>query len=245
MTPKLKTATILSLTLLFSSITGGAEESEKNIPANKTEIEQIVKNYLLENPEIIREALILLQEKEDRASITNVAQELRHDKRDFSIGPKDAKVTIVEFFDYNCSFCKASTGWVKDVLAEYPKDVRFVFKELPILERRTRTSRNAAKAALAAKEQGKYLEMHFALMDSNTLSDKFITSAAIKLGLNMKKFKSDMADPATEEQIEDTMFLANRIPGLSGTPFFVMNDQFIASGNKAALQDLLDKTLAN
>jgi len=244
MTPKLKISTALTLTLLFSSITGCAEASEKNTPANKAEIEQIVKDYLLENPEIVREALILLQEKEERASITAVAEELRHDKRDFSVGPKNAKVTIVEFFDYNCSFCKTSTGWVQSVLAKHPKDVRFVFKELPILERRTKTSRNAAKAALAAKAQGKYMEMHFALMDSSTLSEKFITSAAIKLGLNMKKFKADMADPDIEQQIEDTMFLANRIPGLTGTPFFVMNDKFIASGNQQSLQAMLDEVLA-
>ncbi|MCF6221406.1 MAG: thioredoxin domain-containing protein [Robiginitomaculum sp.] len=241
---KLKTTTVLTATLMFSSLAGCAEAQQNAAPANKAEIEQIVRAYLLENPEVIEQALVLLDEKRNRQSIVAVAKELRKDKRDFSIGANDAKVTMVEFFDYNCSFCKQSTAWVQSVIKKYPADVRVVFKELPILERRTKTSRNAAKAALAAKEQGKYMEMHFALMDGTALNEKFINSAAVKIGLNMSKFKKDMADPKLDEQLEDAMYLASRIPGLTGTPFFVINDKFLASGNTLALQALLDEALA-
>lgn len=240
---KLKTTTILTTALLFSSLAGCAEAGQQSDPANKADVEKIVRAYLLENPEIIEEALNLLDERRDRQSIVAVAQELRKDKRDFSIGSKNAKVTVVEFFDYNCTFCKQSTAWVQTLVKEYPDDVRIVFKELPILERQTRTSRNAAKAALAAKRQGKYMEMHLALMDGTALSEKFITSTAVKIGLNMDMFKEDMDDPKLDEQLEDGMYLASRIPGLTGTPFFVINDKFLASGNTDALQVMLNEAL--
>lgn len=238
-----KSTTAISLALVFCAIAGCAEAGQTQEPANKAEVEAIVKNYLLENPEIIKEALILLQEKEDRQSIQAVASQLREDNRDFSVGPKDAKVTIVEFFDYNCSYCKKSTGWVQDVIKNHPDDVRVVFKELPILDRRTRTSRNAAKAALAAKKQGKYLEMHVALMNSAVLSDDFIAKKAEELGMDVEKLKADMEDTAYDIQLETALNLANKIPGLTGTPFFVINDEFLASGNTRALQVMLDNAL--
>lgn len=241
----LKTSTAMLMVISMSAISGCAEASESKSTPNTAEIEKIVKAYLLENPEIIRDALIQLEEKEKRASIQNVAQELRHDKRDYSIGSKNAKVTIVEFFDYNCTYCKRSTDWVQSVMAKYPKDVRVVFKELPILDRRTHTSRNAAKAAIAANMQGKYSEMHFALMDGTDLSDKFINATAKRIGLNMTKFAADLEKDTLDEQLEDGLYLASRIPGLTGTPFFVINDEFMASGDKEALQAMLDKALAN
>jgi len=240
---KLKTTTLLTTTLLFSSMAGCAEAGQKAEPANKAEIEQIIRAYLLDNPEVIEEALVLLDERRDRDSIIAVADELRKDKRDFSYGPKDAKVTVVEFFDYNCSFCKQSTAWVQNIVKTYPDDVRVVFKELPILERRSKTSRNAAKAALAAGKQGKYMEMHLALMEGTALNSKFIKSTAIKIGLNLSEFEADMASPDLDEQLEDAMYLASVIPGLTGTPFFVINDKFLASGNTQALQIMLDEAL--
>ena len=238
-----KSATAITLALFLSSLSGCAQAGQTSEPANKAEIESIVKNYLLENPEIIREALVVLQEKEDRQSIVNVASELRNDDRDFSIGPKDAKVTLVEFFDYNCSFCKKSTKWVMDVIEDHPNDVRVVFKELPILEGRTRTSRNAAKAAMAAQRQGKYLEMHLALMNASVLSKDFITKTAKDIGLDMAKFEADLDDKSHDAQLEAALILANQIPGLTGTPFFVINDDFLASGNTRALQSMLEKAL--
>jgi protein-disulfide isomerase len=231
------------MALVFTAMAGCAEAGQSKTPANTAEVEAIVKNYLLENPEIIREALIVLQEKEDRQSIIAVKDELHNDSRDFSIGPKDAKVTIVEFFDYNCSFCKKSTSWVQDVIAKYPDDVRVVFKELPILESRTRTSRNAAKAALAAKRQGKYFEMHVALMNASVLSEDFINKTAKELKLDMVKFKADQEDRAHDIQMESALYLANRIPGLTGTPFFVINEEFLSSGNTLKLRKMLNDAL--
>ncbi len=240
-----KPAIMFSLALAFLPLASCAEARQAQAGTDTAEIETIVRQYILENPEIIREALILLEEKENQQSIIAVAQELRHDPRDFSIGPKNAKVTMVEFFDYNCSFCRKSTPWVQEIIDAYPKDVRVIFKELPILDRRTQTSRLAAKAALAAHKQGKYLEMHFALMEKNGLSREIITTIAKDVGLNMTQFVLDLNNGEIEEQIEDTLELASRIPGLTGTPFFVINNQFVAGGNRALLQSMIEEELAN
>ena len=132
-------------------MTSSCAEAGPTTTMSKSEIETLVKDYLLENPEIIRDAIIKLQEKEavqeqelQRESIASAKDALENDPRDASIGPDDAKVTIVEFFDYNCGYCKRATPWVEEAVKKYGKDVRVVFKELPILDDRTKTSRIAS-----------------------------------------------------------------------------------------------------
>ena len=235
---KFFTSTAISVALLAIS---GCAQAGQNI--DTVEVEQIIKNYLLKNPEIIREAMIELQTKEDRASLSNVKDALYSDPRDVSIGPKDAKVTLIEFFDYNCGYCKSSSNWLKGVIDKYPDDVRVVFKELPILESRTKTSRNAAKAALAAARQGKYTTIHFSLMAERSLSADRVLKIAEKAELDMDKLKEDMKDPQLDRHLDDTKLLAGKIPALSGTPFFVINNDFIAGGNVEALDALLKKAL--
>ena len=209
----------------------------------KADVEQIIQDYLMANPEILREALVELEKKEDRAALASVSDALFKDPRDVSIGPKDAKVTVVEFFDYNCGFCKTSSDWLKGVMEKHPKDVRIVFKELPILDGRTKTSRNAAKAALAAARQGKYTTIHFSLMAERSLTEDRVFQIAEKAGLDIEKLKKDMKDPELDRQLQDGLLLANRIPSLTGTPFFVINDDFIAGADAKALDAMLEKAL--
>ena len=167
---------------------------------NKDEVREIVREYLLENPEIIREALIELQKKEDLASINAVRDQILHDPRDVTIGPDDAKVTIVEFFDYNCSFCKRSTDWLVKAVEEHPDDIRVIFKEMPLLDGRTKTSRNAARAALAANEQDKYFKMHVALMAERSLTEERILKIADEYRPGSSQhFEEDMKKPEFEE----------------------------------------------
>jgi protein-disulfide isomerase len=215
-----------------------------NIDAkNKAEIETIVKNYLMENPEIIRDALIELDKRGDREAIAAVSSDIFNDPRDISVGPENAKVTVVEFFDYNCGFCKRSTQWVEDLMDDYPNDVRVVFKELPILDGRTKTSRFAAKAALAAARQGKYTEVHLDLMNERSLTKDRIRSIIEDRGLDMKVFDADMKDVSLDRQIEDTLLLAGRIPALTGTPFFLINDDYVSGADTDRLDQLLAKAL--
>lgn len=209
----------------------------------EADVERIIKDYLMENPEIIRDALIELDERQDREAIAAVSSQIFNDPRDISVGPDDAKVTVVEFFDYNCGFCKNSTQWVEDLLEDYPDDVRVVFKELPILDSRSKTSRYAAKAALAAGRQDKYTEVHFALMDQRSLTQERIRQVVEDSGADMKKFEADMKDVALDRQIEDTLLLSSRIPALTGTPFFLVNNDFVSGANTNRLDELLAKAL--
>ena len=231
-------------------LTASCAEAGPTTTMSKSEIEALVKDYILENPEIIRDAFIVLQEKEAlkeqeifRESIISAKDLLENDPRDPSIGPKDAKVTIVEFFDYNCGFCKRATPWVEEAVEKYGDDIRVVFKELPILDYKTKTSRPAARAALAAQRQGKYAEMHFALMEQPRLSGEIIRATAKKIGLDMGKYDADLADPTIEQHIGDTLELADRLPALTGTPFFVIGEDYISGADTARLEQLVKDKL--
>jgi len=239
----MKTLTATAIALALVAVSGCAQAESKGRDMKRADVEKIIKEYLMENPEILREALIELDKKEDRAAIAAVSDALFKDPRDISIGPKDAKVTVVEFFDYNCGFCKTSSDWLKDVMEKYPNDVRVVFKELPILDGRTKTSRNAAKAALAAARQGKYRTMHFSMMNERSLTEERVFALAEKAGLDMEKLKTDMKDKELDRQLEDGLLLANRIPSLTGTPFFVINDDFIAGADARRLDEMLKSAL--
>ena len=231
-------------------MTASCAEAGPTTTMSKTEIETLVKDYLLENPEIIRDAIIKLQEKEavqeqelQRESIASAKDALENDPRDASIGPDDAKVTIVEFFDYNCGFCKRATPWIEEAAKKYDDDVRIVFKELPILDERTKTSRIAARAALAADKQGKYKEMHFALMSQKRLSGAIVRETAEEIGLDMKRYEADLADPTIDQHINDTLQLANRLPALTGTPFFIVGDEYVSGADTDRLERLVEAAL--
>ena len=211
--------------------------------ADKEAIEKIVHDYIMENPNIVMDALVQHEENEDWRSINEVRTAIYEERRDASIGPANAKVTIVEFFDYNCGYCKRTTDWISETLEKYPNDVRVIFKESPVLESRTRTSANAAKAALAADKQGKYLEMHVALMAASSLSDKKIDAIAEEIGLDVKQLRSDMENPALQEHIDDTMTLVRKIRPFGGTPFFLFEDDYLAGASVERLDELLEKAL--
>jgi len=231
-------------------MTASCAEAGPTTTMSKSEIETIVKEYLLENPEIVRDAFIALQEKEAlkeqelyKESIVSAKDALENDPRDASIGPVDAKVTIVEFFDYNCGYCKRATPWIEEAVEKYGSDIRVIFKELPILDDRTKTSRLASRAALAADKQGKYAEMHFALMEKDRLSGDIIRSVAKEVGLDMRRYEADLADPTIDQHINDTLQLANRLPALTGTPFFIVGDEYISGADTARLEQLVEAGL--
>jgi len=221
----------------------GCSQAGASDQQNRANIEKIVKDYLLENPEIVRDALIALQAKEEKASLDLIRDDIFNDDRDIVIGPKDAKITIVEFFDYNCGYCKRSTEWVKETIDTYGDDVRIIFKETPLLDGRAKTSKNAAKAALAAARQDKYSELHFALMEERSLSEDRVLEIAKEAGLNMEKLKADMEDPALERQINDALVLISKIPSFSGTPYFFVNDEYVSGANTPELDRLLKDAL--
>lgn len=136
-------------------------------------------------------------------------------------GPKDAKVTIIEFSDYQCPYCKRGKDVMAAIAKAYPNDVKIAFKNLPLAFHQEAGS--AAKAALAAGKQNKFWEMHDLLFDNQSqLGQTFYEKSAADLGLNVEKFKKDMISAEIEKQIEEDTQLAQK-HGIGGTPGFFVN----------------------
>ena len=193
-------------------------------------IKELVAETLRENPELVLEALQALEARQAEAQavaatsvLTQERAELERDPNAPVLGNPDGDVTIVEFFDYNCPYCKRAMPEVSALLAE-DTNVRLVLREWPIL---SEGSAFAARAALASRQQGKYAEMHDALM---TMRGKVEAEAVLriagKVGLDIDKLKIDMQSPEVEEHIATSMRLAEAL-GFSGTPSFVVGDQLI------------------
>jgi protein-disulfide isomerase len=136
-------------------------------------------------------------------------------------GPKAAKVTIVEFSDFQCPFCSRVNPTLKQITDAYPKDVAIVFVNQPLSFHQQ--ARPAAKAFLAANKQGKAWEMHDKLFaNQQALNQPDLEKYATELGLNLARFKADMEDPATEKMVADDQALASSV-GADGTPTFFIN----------------------
>lgn len=211
--------------------------------AQKEEIGVIIKEYLAENPEIVMESLNKHREDMEQQQAVAATENLSKHK-DFltaadapSAGNPKADVTIVEFFDYNCGYCKRA---IPDVLKtlEADKNVRFVFHEMPILGP---SSLTAAQWALAAHKQGKYFEYHRALMEHNgPKDDASLENIAKDLGLDVEKMKTDVKSDDVQKMISDSMSAARDLD-INGTPAFIINDT-ITRGYMGP--DGLDKAIA-
>lgn len=191
-------------------------------------IEQVIYDYLMTNPEVIIEAVEVLQAREEAEAAAKIAQTLE-DSRDEIYNSPDSHVagnpngdlTIVEFFDYNCGYCKRGLDDLLEAVEE-DSNVRLVFKEYPIL---SEDSVLAARAALASRQQGKYMDFHVALMRSTGgLSADRIDQIAKSIGINVKQLHKDMEDPKIVEMIAANKVLADNL-SISGTPNFIIADQ--------------------
>lgn len=194
-----------------------------------------VRTYLLANPQVLDEVVAARQSSEESARVEQVNLAitanpalLNHDPRDPSIGPLDAKVVVHQFFDYRCPGCKAvSSDFVRIVLSN--PDVRFVFKEWPILDRGGDvTSQYAARAALAAQAQGRYLPVHQALMAEPSLSRESIDRVLTANGVALPQASAIIASPDTTRHIADIHTAAAALK-LTGTPTFLINGKATAS----------------
>lgn len=217
---------------------------------DRAAIEAVIADYLLENPEIIEEAIMALQAKrlaeQSAATVSNIADNwdaLAHNDADFSIGPADAPVTIVEFFDYNCGYCKSAADYIQGVIDTHGDNVRVVFKETPIFQDRYDGSTSGAKAALAAMAQDKYLDMHFALMaNRGVLDDAAVNRIAKKQGVRMRWLTNAMAEPALEAHLQANLELGAKV-GLRGTPYFIVNDQVVSGADFDRIDALIAQAL--
>jgi len=196
----------------------------------KAAIEQTVRDYLLKNPQILMQMSEALEKQQVETqnlklntTISQNADMIYRDNYGLEAGNPAGDVTIVEFSDYNCPYCKRAFNDVVRML-DGDKKVRFVFKEFPIFGER---SEAVARVAIAAQAQGKYFELHTALMKNRGQNTEQKTlRMADKLGFDMDRLKRDMASDQVRRIIKDTSELGSKL-GIRGTPFYLVGDRSI------------------
>ncbi len=214
--------------------------------AQKSELHKIIKEYLLANPEVFMEVQQALETKMEKVQAEKLASALKDNAAEIYRAPTapvagnlKGDVTVVEFFDYNCGYCKKA---FTDVIAaaEKDKNLKLVLKELPIL---SKGSEETARVALAAKMQGKYWEFHRAMLESQgQANEQTSLKAAEKLGLNIAKLKADMNGPDVKAEIARTRALAEKL-GINGTPHFLIGERSVG-GAPQGLNELIVQTAA-
>jgi protein-disulfide isomerase len=187
----------------------------------KKEVEKIVRDYIVNNPEVLMEAMSNLQAKEENAQREKLSSGVAKFSKDL-FDPK-GDVTIVEFFDYRCGYCKKARPEVLKLI-ESDKNVRVVVKEFPILGA---PSEFASRAALASKKQGKYWDLHLALMAEPSIDEVTVMEIARSKGLDIAKLTADMNSKDVTEAIRANRDLAQKM-GIDSTPTFIFGKQPIA-----------------
>jgi len=221
----------LALLLLCFAWAGAPASAQQSFNAQQqAEIRAMVREYLVNNPDVLREALNALQARVDA--------ERRHkaetDSRDFSIGPRDAPITIVEFFDYRCPYCMAALPWVQDTIRTR-RDVRFVFKEMP-LSIHGQPALESTRASIAAMPQGRYWQFHQALMSyRGDLSPTRIDQLARRSGIDVARMRRAMNDEAITRLINENESLAADL-GATGTPAFLINGRLVSGFDPEGLE---------
>jgi protein-disulfide isomerase len=215
--------------VLALSFTGCSRAAETSTPVPK-ELGDQIRAYILAHPEVIEEAANALQAKRQAQADASIKLALsqnraknERDGRDFVAGNPNGKITVVEYFDYRCPYCKAAIGDLNKLLMDNP-DIRLVLKEFPIL---SKTSENAARAAIGAKAQGKYMEVHSAFLEEKNLDDAAIDRILKAKGVDVAKAKAIGQEASTTAQIEEIHALG-RASGVTGTPAFIIGDKVIA-----------------
>lgn len=207
-------------------------ETKSFSAADKAAIEDIIKNYLTkDHPEVIMQGVQEMQRRDQEAAaekaqnaVKNYKDKLFNDPNTPVGGNPKGDVSIVEFFDFQCGYCKMSEEAIEKLLKEDGK-VKFYYKDFPILGP---VSVIASKAAIASVAQGKYVPFHDALMNKKGHFDNedAVMAVAKEIGLDVEKLKKDMADPKTEKIINDNLALGNQV-GVRGTPMFIIGEKIV------------------
>lgn len=240
----------LSMTT-FAATTNGATNVS---PAEKAKIQAVVRDYLINNPEVIVEAIQVLQKKQyaeaektvkqTQADVAQFANALLRQSNDPVSGNPNGKITVVEFFDYQCPHCIDMAPVLSAIIKANP-DLRVVYKDFPI---RGPLSEFAARAALAANLQGKYDELSHAMLTTNQpLTQDLIFKLAQENGLNVEKLKADINSSAVSGQLKANLELAKQLK-LFGTPALFIgktdannNIRYIpGQADQKQLQDMID-----
>ena len=200
---------------------------DKNI--NEQEIENIIKKYILENPEILIESLEKFtanQKEKEQKSFVNILNNFYDTKVYESlprIGNMDSKLIIIEFVDYNCGYCKKTLSTISKLMKNFD-NIQIVFIDYPIL---SDSSEIAARASLAANEQNAYFEYHSILLNSTkSINENILYKIAKELSLDIEKFKKDISSEKIKNNIIKNIKFANSLK-IKGTPTFIIGKQIL------------------
>jgi protein-disulfide isomerase len=193
-------------------------------------IEKIIEEYLFKNPQVIQQSLALQQQRAERAEAARAAENLKNKGQeifgntvDMVIGNPSGDVTIVEFFDFRCGYCKRAHSVLKALLEE-DKNIRVVLKQLPILGAE---SIRATQAALAAAKQNRYTDFHNKLFELEQINGQSIDEVVTLLGLDKKQFDRDFADQNVwSPAVSSSSLLASEL-GVNGTPAFIVGTSLV------------------
>ncbi len=210
----------------------------------RREFEALIKDYLLRNPEVMIEVQTALESKMEKINAEKMAVSLKENAKEIFQSPTapvagnpKGDVTIVEFFDYNCGYCKKALPDLASVM-QADKNVRVVLKEFPIL---SKGSEETAKVALAAKMQGKYWDFHVAMLNTpGQANEASALKVAEKVGADMARLKKDMGSAEVKKEIDDTRALAQKM-GISGTPHFLVGDKVVAGAPENLSEELSNR----
>lgn len=218
------------LILLFSLIGPVSAAAQVFDSEQKSEIESIVRDYLLQNPEVIRDAIIELERRQEEQKaqqmVSTIQQNesiLLNSRYQVEMGNPNGDVTLVEFFDYNCGFCKQATEDLRRLLDEDP-NLRVVLKEFPVLGE---PSVEAARVAIAVNEVSPelYPEFHFAMMNRRGRANLQSTlDTAEKVGVDPELLRPYLDSDVVTATIQEVYGVANML-GLTGTPSYVIGDE--------------------
>jgi len=223
-----------------------AQTAQTFTPDQRGEIEKIVREYLLNNPQLLQEVMTELEKRQaladaekHRAAIKEHAEVIFDSPRQVTLGNPKGDVTMVELFDYNCGFCKRALTDMMDLMKADPK-LKVVLKEFPVLGE---GSTQAAQVAVAVRMQDKtggkkYLEFHQKLLTGRGAADKARAMAVAKeIGLDMARLEKDLASEEVKTTLAESFKIAEAI-GLNGTPSYVIgNEAVIGAVGLATLKE--------
>ena len=240
---KLTMTFIAALSLALSAFAGAPASAES---VNKAEVEVIIREYLLANPEIlveVQDALTAKREKQDKITrdkaISDLGAEIFSAASDAIIGNPDGDVTIVEFYDYNCGYCKRALSDMNAMVKADPK-LRFVLKEYPILGEDSLKAHVVAQAFKKLMPE-KYAEFHRTLLSGERATEETAMATALGLGASEEAMRKGMGDPAIAALFDQNHQLATKL-NITGTPSYVIKDDVVFGAMGA---DVLSGKIAN
>lgn len=218
-----------------------AQKASSVSAGNSQDINQAIEDYLINNPSKVREALELAARQEQEEAQKRVAENYKNNWKELStadnspfVGPKDAKITIVEFFDFNCGYCKRLAPELMKVI-KANKDVKFVFKPVTFLG-----SIQTAKAALAANKQGKFIEVYEAFLTHNgQVTSEVIDEVISKAGLDVAKTKEIMESDEIKKALADITELSHKVE-VRGVPTLIINGEALQAIEQGPIQNAID-----